>query len=104
MFAAIPASLYVLAALACPVGMGLMMVFMGKGMMGGKPRDQSAPEMQDEQQSLTALKAEQARLAKKIAMLEQQAAAAAGPDREPTGPPHASFEQERPERTPAWRR
>ena len=104
MFAAIPASLYVLAALACPVGMGLMMVFMGKGMMGGKARDQSAPEMQNEQQSLAALKAEQARLAEKIATLERQAPDAAGPYGEQSKPPHASFEPQGSERTPAQRR
>ena len=101
MLASTFAGLYVLAALACPVGMGLMMVFMGKGMMGGKTRDQSAPEMQDEQQSLAALKEEQARLAEKIATLERQAADPAGPDGGQTRPRHASLEQHWSERTPA---
>jgi hypothetical protein len=101
MLASTFAGLYVLAALACPVGMGLMMVFMGKGMMGGKTRDQSAPEMQDEQQSLAALKEEQARLADKIATLERQAADPPGPDGEQTWPRHASLERRWSERAPA---
>ena len=42
------AGLYVLAALACPVGMGLMMVFMGKGMLGGKTREQLLGELSDQ--------------------------------------------------------
>ena len=100
MVAATSVSLYVLA-LACPISMGLMMVFMGRGMMGGKVRDKSAPEMQDEQQSLAVLKEEQARLAEKIAKLERQAAEVAGLDGEQSKPPHASVEQERSEWTPA---
>ncbi len=103
MLASTFAGLYVLAALACPVGMGLMMVFMGKGMMGGKTRDQSAPE-QDEQQSLAALRTEQARLAEKIATLERQAPDAAGPYGEQSKPPHAGVEPQGSERTPAQRR
>ncbi len=31
------------AVLACPVGMGLMMLFMGKGMFGSKRRDTEPP-------------------------------------------------------------
>src|SRR6266446_5972526 len=104
MLASSSASLYLLAVLACPIGMGLMMMFMGKGMMGGKTRDRSAPEMQDEQQSLAALKAEQARLAEKIATLERQAPDAAGPYGEQSKPPHAGVEPQGSERTPAQRR
>jgi hypothetical protein len=54
-----------LAVLACPVAMGLMMFFMGRGMMGGMKRDES-----DGSRSLADLKAEQARLAEKIETLE----------------------------------
>ncbi len=98
MLASTFAGLYVLAALACPVGMGLMMVFMGKGMLGGKARDQSAPE-QDEQQSLAALRTEQARLAEKVATLERRAADPGGLDGKQAR--HASVEQQWSERTPA---
>ncbi len=52
--------------LACPVGMGLMMWFMARGMRGG----QTGQHAQDN--SLPDLKAEQARLAEKIAALERQ--------------------------------
>lgn len=99
MLAATPA-LYLLA-LACPISMGLMMVFMGKGMMGGKTRNQSAPETDDEQQPLAALKEEQSRLAAKIATLEREAAEAVGPDREQSKSPEASIEQQRSEPTSA---
>ncbi len=99
MLASTFAGLYVLAALACPVGMGLMTVFMGKGMLGGKARDRSAPEMQDEQQSLAALRTEQARLAEKVATLERRAADPGGLDGKQAR--HASVEQQWSERTPA---
>lgn len=85
------AGLYVLVALACPVGMGLMMLFMGKGMMGGKTRNGQAPRTQDGQ-PLATLKAEQARLAEKISALEQRAG-------EPDDHPRAEVEES--ERTPA---
>ncbi len=35
---------FILLALACPVGMGLMMLFMGKGMMGMGRGDKHGPE------------------------------------------------------------
>lgn len=66
LIAAATSALFLLAILACPVGMGLMMWFMRKGMMGGKsPRE--ADDM-----ALPDLKAEQARLAEKIAALESR--------------------------------
>lgn len=60
--------LLLLAVLACPVGMGLMMLFMGRGMMGGKQND--AKESDATSSSLSEMKAEQARLAEKIEALE----------------------------------
>lgn len=65
LIAAASSGLVLLAVLACPVGMGLMMLFMGRGMMGGMKRDQSEGD-----RSLADLKAEQARLAEKIEKLE----------------------------------
>jgi hypothetical protein len=47
--------------------MGLMMFFMGRGMMGGMKRDPT-----DSDRSLADLKAEQARLAEKIETLESE--------------------------------
>jgi len=54
-----------LALLACPVGMGLMMLFMGSGMSSKneEPRGPDAP-------SLAQIKAEQARLHEQIEHLE----------------------------------
>jgi hypothetical protein len=65
------AGLIALAALACPIGMGLMMWFMAKGMggMGGEKKDAQSPE-QPEETSLAELKAEQARLGAEIERLE----------------------------------
>jgi hypothetical protein len=91
MLAATFAGLYVLAALACPVGMGLMMVFMGKGMRSGKTRSQGGHGAPDGQ-PLETLKAEQARLAEKISALEQ---------RDANTPDDQSTEVEEPERTRA---
>ena len=53
-----------LALLACPIGMGLMMFFMMRGMGGARKHDAPGGSLPD-------LKAEQARLAEKIDALEQ---------------------------------
>lgn len=69
--------LIALALLACPVGMGLMMLFMWKGMGGGKSRGTGSSV-----RSLPELKAEQARLAAKIdALEEERSAESAEPER-----------------------
>lgn len=75
-----------LAVLACPVGMGLMMLFMGRGMMGAMKRnDRQGADVDNS--SLAEMKAEQARLAEKIETLEgrprRQATAEPPTDREP---------------------
>lgn len=51
--------------LACPISMGAMMWYMGRGMMGGKKKDSAS-----DAGSLADLKAEQSRLAAKIQALE----------------------------------
>lgn len=53
----------ILALLACPVGMGLMMWFMSRG-MGGRKRDDQARDTAD-------LRAERDALDKQIAQLER---------------------------------
>ena len=60
--------LFLLALLACPIGMGAMMLFMGRGMSGMKHKDGSRSDA--DAGSLADMKAEQARLAEKIEMLE----------------------------------
>lgn len=59
--------LALLLVLACPVSMGLMMLFMGRGMRSHHNGD----GISDQSESLAHLKAEQARLAAKIEALEE---------------------------------
>ena len=63
-----PGGIYLLVLLACPISMGLMMVFMGRGMMGGQKRGRAGTPKKGE--SVEELKAEQARLAERIAALD----------------------------------
>ncbi|MGH2961568.1 MAG: hypothetical protein ACRDL3_05160 [Solirubrobacterales bacterium] len=63
-------ALLALVVLACPVGMGLMMWFMAKGMRGEKAQVQAGE--QPGQASLEELKAEQARLGAEIERLDGQ--------------------------------
>lgn len=63
-------ALIALAILACPIGMGAMMLFMWKGMGGGKSRATGS-----DARPLPELKAEQARLAAKIDALEEERSA-----------------------------
>ena len=61
--------LYILALLACPVGMGAMMWFMSKGMMGAnKPKDTEGTRAQSD--SVEDLRKQQ-KLADDIARLEE---------------------------------
>lgn len=69
--------LYVLALLACPVGMGAMMWFMSKGMMGGNKQKDDASSTQGG--SLQDLRKQQHELAADIARLEEHQV----PEREP---------------------
>ena len=61
-----------LALLACPIGMGLMMFFMGRGAMGGRRKADEGTLPIDGQAMVTLaeLKAEQARLAEQIDQLK----------------------------------
>jgi hypothetical protein len=65
--------LVVLAVLACPLMMGLMMLFMGRGMRSGTNNDRH-PKRDETGTSLADMKAEQARLAEKIQTLEERQA------------------------------
>jgi flagellar basal body-associated protein FliL len=69
--------LYALALLACPVGMGAMMWFMSKGMMGGSKQKDDASSTQGG--SLQDLRKQQHELAADIARLEEHQV----PEREP---------------------
>lgn len=59
-------ALFLLAVLACPLGMGLMMWFMSKGMRREKPAADASRS-----DSVEELRQEQARLAAEIDQLEQ---------------------------------
>ncbi len=70
--------LYILALLACPVGMGAMMWFMSKGMMGGnKQKDTEVSRAQGD--SLEGLRDQQHKLAADIARLEEHDASVREP-------------------------
>lgn len=58
-----------LALLACPIGMGLMMLVMGKGMFSSKTKQEEKPHSPDAP-SLVELQREQARLHEQIEHLE----------------------------------
>lgn len=66
MVVAATSPLLFLALLACPVGMGLLMFFMGRGMRGTQHRDRA------EDAGLADLKTQQARLSAKIDALEAE--------------------------------
>lgn len=64
--------LYTLALLACPIGMALMMLLMGRGVLGGR-RTEKRPDQAAEAE-LTELRTEQGRLAGQIEALEARGA------------------------------
>jgi len=91
--------IFLLAILACPISMGLMMVFMGRGMMGGKKRGNAGA--QEKGESVENLKAEQARLAERIATLDSDAGESSETAPATTDePPLVHAEATTPERTP----
>lgn len=64
--ATITTTLAPLALLACPIGMGLMMFMMGRGMMGGKKDESDTASVEE-------LKAEHQRLTDQVERLEREA-------------------------------
>jgi len=75
--------LYILALLACPVGMGAMMWFMSKGMLSGnKHKGAEGPQAEGPQAEATTvenLRDQQQRLAADIARLEKHDASVREP-------------------------
>ncbi len=75
--------LYILALLACPVGMGAMMWFMSKGLLGGnKHKGEEGPQEEGPQAEATTvenLRDQQQRLAADIARLEEHDASVREP-------------------------
>ncbi len=63
--------LFPLALLACPIGMGVMMLLMMRGMGGSKDKTSAASTEVGTSANLADLKADQARLAEQIQALEQ---------------------------------
>jgi len=70
--------LYILALLACPVGMGAMMWFMSKGMLSGN-KHKGAEGSQAEATTVENLRDQQQRLAADIARLEEHDASVREP-------------------------
>jgi hypothetical protein len=66
--------LWLLPLLACPIGMVLMMVLMGKGMGMGRKSDEAEPS-----RSVEELRAEHERLSAQIDSLERRDGRAEGP-------------------------
>ena len=79
--------------------MGLMMVFMGRGMMGGQKRGNASA--QEKRESVEGLKAEQARLAERIAALDTGGSESSGTTLPPPDEhPRVEVEGREQERTP----
>ncbi|MHB8468438.1 MAG: DUF2933 domain-containing protein [Gaiellaceae bacterium] len=90
--------IYLLALLACPISMGLMMMFMGRGMKGGRKRGGAGAPGGGE--SVDELKEEQARLAERIAALDAGGTAAGNDTHPPALDKQRAAEAREPERTP----
>lgn len=68
---------FALLALICPIGMGLMMLFMAKGMSTGRNREDKtdARSKSTDQLTLEELQARQDRIASQISLIERDRAA-----------------------------